>query len=111
MRPANCTFPGMLKDLLYALRMLRKNPGFVAIAICSLAIGIGANSAIYSFADALMLRPMPVVKPSRVVSISPASTGLFGSNSSISYPDYVDLRDRNHTFEGLVAASYSPFGF
>jgi macrolide transport system ATP-binding/permease protein len=101
----------MLKDLLYALRMLRKNPGFVAVAICSLAIGIGANSAIYSFADALMLRPLPVMKPSRVVSINPVASGIFGASSSISYPDYKDLRDRNHTFEGLIASTYSEFGF
>jgi predicted permease len=101
----------MLKDLHYALRMLRKNPGFATVAICSLAIGIGANSAIYSFADGLLLRPLAVAEPSRIVTIVPVASGAFGTSSSISYPDYVDLRDRNHTFDGLIATAYSSFGF
>jgi predicted permease len=101
----------VFKDLLYALRILRKNPGFAIVAVCSLAIGIGANSAIYSFADALLLRPLPVLEPSRVVTINALSSGTFGATSAISYPDYVDLRDRNRTFDGLIATAYSSFGF
>jgi predicted permease len=91
--------------------MLRKNPGFAVVAICSLAIGIGANSAVYSFADAMLLRPLPVREPSRVVSVNAVSSAMFKDTSSISYPDYLDLRDRNRTFDGLVATSYSSFGF
>ena len=101
----------ILNDLSYAVRILRKNPAFAAVAICSLAIGIGATSAIYSFADAMLLRPLPVLEPSRVVTINALSSGMFGAASAISYPDYQDLRDRNHTFEGLVATAYSSFGF
>ena len=102
----------MLKDVRYALRMLRKNPGFTAVAICSLAIGIGATSAIYTLADGLLLRPLPVPKPSEVVTIRPVATvGTFGVDSTLSYPDYIDLRDRNHSFTGLVAAQYSSLGF
>jgi predicted permease len=101
----------MLNDLGYALRILRKNPAFAAVAICSLAIGIGANSAIYSFADAMLLRPLPVLEPSRVVTVNAISSGVFGAASAISYPDYQDLRDRNHTFDGLIATAYSSFGF
>jgi predicted permease len=101
----------MFKDLRYAIRILRKNPGFAIVAVCSLAIGIGANSAIYSFADALLLRPLPVLEPSRVVTINALSSGTFGASSAISYPDYVDLRDRNRTFDGLIATAYSSFGF
>ena len=102
----------MLKDIRYALRMLRKNPGFTVVAICSLAIGIGATSAIYTLADGLLLRPLPVPKPSEIVAVRPAATvGTFGVNSALSYPDYVDLRDRNRSFKGLVAGQYSPFGF
>ncbi len=101
----------MLKDLRYAFRTLRKNPAFVLIAISSLAIGIGANSAIYSLADAMLLRALPVPEPSRVVTVNPISSGLFGGTESISYPDYVDLRDRNRTFAGLVASTSASFGF
>lgn len=101
----------MLKDVRYAFRMLRKNPGFAAVAICSLAIGIGATSAIYTFADGMLLRPLPVPKPSEVVTVRPVANIGFGVDSSLSYPDYVDLRDRNHSFTGLIAAQYSSFGF
>ena len=100
----------MLNDLRYALRLLAKNPGFVAVAVLSLAIGIGANSAIYSFADTMLLRPLPVLEPSRVVSLAPTKSAIFGFDG-ISYPDYVDLRDHNKSFDGLVASSYNTFGF
>ncbi|HEX4808322.1 MAG TPA: ABC transporter permease [Bryobacteraceae bacterium] len=101
----------MLRDVQYAFRMLRNNPGFAAVAVCSLAIGIGANSAIYSIADGFILRPLPIIQPSRVVKINPVSSGMFGASSSVSYPDYIDLRDQNRTFSGLVATSYASFGF
>src|SRR5450631_2613789 len=101
----------MLTDLRYAVRMLRKNPGFVAVAVCSLAIGIGANSAIYSLADSLLLRPLAVARPSRVVTVNQVHPGLFAVHSDLSYPDYLDLRDRNRTFDGLIAWSYAQFGF
>jgi predicted permease len=101
----------MLKDLLFALRLLAKNPGFVIVAVCSLAIGIGANSAIYSFADQLLLRPLPVLDPGRVVALHAIASGPFGGNTNLSYPDYADLRDRNHTFDGLVGTTYTHLGF
>ena len=101
----------MMQAVGYALRVLRKDPGFTLVAIGSLALGIGATSAGFSFADALLLRPLPVLRPDRVVAISTAKPALFGSNSPISYPDYADLRDHNHSFEELVAASYAKFGF
>jgi len=101
----------MLKDLLFAVRLLAKSPGFVVVAACSLAIGIGANSAIYGFADVLLLRPLPVLDPNRVVNVHAIRTGPFGGNTALSYPDYADLRDRNRTFDGLVATSYTHLGF
>ena len=100
-----------IKDLRYAGRMLRKNPGFAAVAICSLAIGLGATSGIYSIADALLLRPLSVPKPDDVIAISPVTDQMLPGLNAVSYPDYVDLRDRNRTFEGLIGASYSVFGF
>ncbi len=100
----------MLKSLRHALRLLQKSPGFTLVSICSLAIGIGATSAMFSFADALLLRPLPVLEPTRIASVTTASTEAF-SNSSLSYPDYRDYRDSNRSFDGLMAASLTSFGF
>jgi macrolide transport system ATP-binding/permease protein len=91
--------------------MLRKNPGFTLVAVGSLAIGIGATSASFSIADVLLLRPLPVLEPSRVVSVTPAKMGAFGTDSAISYPDYRDFRDKSRSFDGLVASSFASFGF
>src|SRR5271170_677139 len=101
----------MFRSLRHALRMLRKNPGFTLVAVGSLAIGIGATSASFSIADGLLLRPLPVLEPSRVVAVTPAKMGAFGANFTLSYPDYRDLRDGNRSFEGLVASALSVFAF
>ena len=101
----------MLSALGHAFRVLRKDRSFTAVAICSMALGIGATSAMFSFADAMLLRPLPVAEPDRVVAINTVKSAPFGSNTAISYPDYVDLRDHNRSFDGLVAASYAMFGF
>ena len=101
----------MLASVIHAFRVLRKDPVFTAVAIGSLAIGIGATSAMFSFADSMLLRPLPVMQPDRVVAINTATSARFAANSNISYPDYADLRDRNRSFDGLVAASYARFGF
>jgi predicted permease len=93
------------------MRMLRKNPGFTLVAVLSLGIGIGATSASFSIADVLLLRPMPVLEPSRVVTVTPAHQGAFGLDSTLSYPDYRDFRDNNRTFEGLIASDFTSFGF
>lgn len=101
----------MIKDVKYATRMLAKNAGFTAVAICSLAIGIGANSAIFSFADVLLLRPLPITKPDEVVTVNPGAATALGSDNSLSYPDYVDFRDRNRSFTALAAYQYQEFGY
>src|SRR5262249_2430863 len=98
----------MLKDIRYAFRTLRQNPGFAATAIISIALAIGANSAIFSMADGLLLRPMPVPDASRIVSIRARTpSGNFGN---LSYPDFVDFRDKSRSFEGLVAYDLVPAG-
>ncbi len=101
----------MLSSIKHAFRVLGKDPGFTAVAICSLAIGIGATSAMFSFADGMLLQPLPVARPDRVVAVNTVTSALFGANTTISYPDYLDFRDRNRTFEGLIAAQYASFGF
>jgi hypothetical protein len=101
----------MMPNLTHALRILRKDPVFTSVAVCSLAIGIGATTSMFSFGDAMLLRPLPVADPSAVVAVNTSHAATFGINPPISYPDYTDLRDRNRSFAGLVAASYSTFGF
>ncbi len=98
----------MLQTLRFASRMLRKNPGFTLIAVCSLAIGIGATAAMFSWADTLLLRPLPVPKPSGIVNVRSSSPS--DPLNSVSYRDYVDFRDRNRSFDGLLAYSLAPFG-
>jgi len=97
-----------LQDLRHGCRLLAKNPGFAAVAVLSLGLGIGANSAVFSLADALLLRPLPVRAPGDIVSISTTDTGQdFGAR--LSYPNYRDLRDRSRSFDGLIAQKLSAF--
>ncbi|HUJ24224.1 MAG TPA: ABC transporter permease, partial [Bryobacteraceae bacterium] len=99
------------QDLRHGRRMLVKNPGFTIVAVISLAIGIGANSAMFSLADALLLRPLPVLRPGEIVTVGTVeSTAGFGSIVA-SYRDYVDLRDQNKSFDGLAAFTDVTFGF
>ncbi len=100
----------MLKSLIHALRLLKKAPGFTVVSICSLAIGIGATSAMFSFSDALLLRPLPVYQPARIAAVT-TTTGEVFANTALSYPDYRDLRDGNRSFDGLMAASGASFGY
>jgi macrolide transport system ATP-binding/permease protein len=99
----------MLHDFRYALRTLRQNPGFALVAILSLALGIGANSAIFGFADALLLRPLPVPQASRVVTVV---SQMRGENyGGLSYRDYIDFRNKSRSFEGLAAFQLLRVGF
>ncbi len=86
----------LLQDVRYGLRILRKSPGVTAIAVLSLALGIGANLTIFSFVDAFFLRPLPAREPERLVNVGGGHT----------YPSYVHYRDHNKSFEAL-AAHYS----
>ena len=90
------------------MRLLRKSPGFAWIAVLSLAIGIGANSAMFSFADALILRPLPAPRAGELVVVNTTSkSARFGA---LSWRDYVDVRDSAKTISGLVAYQTSSFG-
>jgi putative ABC transport system permease protein len=89
------------QDLRYALRTCRNRPGFTAVATIPLALGIGATSAIFSVADAELLRPLPVRNPAAVVTVGTTSPG--DTWSGMSYPNYRDLREAVQSFEGLVA--------
>ncbi len=93
----------MLRDLLHGVRVLMKNPGFTIFAVVSIAIGVGANAAMFSVADGLVFRPLPVPRASEVVSILGQARDAGFGNRNLSYPDYVDLRDRSTRFDGIVA--------
>jgi len=93
----------MLTDLRYALRMLGKTPGFTAIAILTLTLGIGANSAIFSVIDAVLLRPLPFSKPNELVAIWSQMARENSEKETESIPDYVDLRDQSQTLSALAA--------
>lgn len=105
-------FPERLwQDLSHGCRMLAKNPTFTLVAVISLAIGIGANCAMYSWADALLLRPLPVARPGDVISIG-TKVSLAGFTSLVnSYPDFRDLRDRTRSFDNLTAFTGITVGF
>jgi predicted permease len=96
-----------LQDVRYALRWLRRSPLFAVTAVLSLAIGIGANTAIFSVASALLLRPLPgLASPDRLVDIGRSQDGQGFDNSS--YPNYRDLRERMRTVEGVYAMRLEP---
>jgi len=99
----------VLQEARYAVRTLRKNPGFTLVAVLSLALGIGANSTIFSLADALLFRPLPVARPGEIVSIRGQTPG--NRFVQLSYPEYRDVRDHNRSFNGLVAFTLGTYGF
>src|SRR5271165_4095934 len=99
---------GFVEDLRYAFRQMTKSPGFAAVAIITLALGIGANTSVFSVIDAVMLRPLPYGKPERLVSALSAGTQNPAA-SSLSYPDFFDWRAQNRTLEHLVSYHDTPF--
>ena len=93
----------LAQDIRYALRTMRRTPGFSAVAILSLALGIGANTAIFSLIDTLMLRPLPVREPGRLVEILGRYRETRGNQ--IAWKHYEHFRDRNHVFSDLLATA------
>ena len=92
----------MLTDFRYALRMLAKAPAFTAIAILTLALGIGANSAIFSVIDTVLLRPLPFAKPNQLIAVWSKVTAESDKETG-SFPDYADIRDQSQTLDALFA--------
>jgi predicted permease len=97
--------PGLAQDFKYALRRLRNNPGFTIVAVLTMALGIGANSVMFSVINAVLLRPLPYLDPQRLVLLSehwPQFPQL-----SLSYLNYRDWRDQSHSFEAVAAVRNS----
>ena len=95
----------MWQDLRYAVRTLLKNPGFTLVVLITLGLGIGANSAIFSIVNAVLLRPLPYKDPSRLVMIWNKYPKMGLLQAGVSAPDYLDRRNLAHTFESVAAYS------
>ncbi|HXJ96534.1 MAG TPA: ABC transporter permease [Terriglobia bacterium] len=92
----------LVQDVRYGLRQLRRSPGFTTAAVVTLALGIGANTALFSLIDAVLLRMLPVTSPERLVHLF-SVTADGGTNDYFSYPTYKTLRDQNHVFSDVFA--------
>jgi putative ABC transport system permease protein len=104
------------QDLNYGRRAIARHPGLAVIAVISLAVGIGANCAIFSLADTVLLRPLPVPDPDNVVTLGSRDASGLGAAAGLnmlaaSYPDYRDIRDKTTSFAGVVAYDITRLGF
>ena len=98
-------FQALKADIWYAARVLRRNPAFTALAVISLAIGVGFNTAMFSAIDALLFRPLPIQRPDQIVDVYTRGTGG-DQYATSSYPDFLDFRERNEVFSEMLG--YSP---
>ena len=99
------------QDLRYAARMLRKNPGFAVVAVLTLALGTGANTAIFSVVNAVLLRPLPYPQPERLVRLGETDRRESASVGEVSYPNFTDWRAQGRAFENMAAYHTGTFTF
>ena len=92
----------LIQDLRYGLRMLRKSPGFTVVAVLTLALGIGANTAIFSVLDAVLLKSLPYADPQRLVLVWGVETKDHSDRSQVSATDVMDWRKQNDVFEDIA---------
>lgn len=91
----------LINDLRYAIRMMIKRPGFTSVAILALALGIGANSTIFSVINSVLLQPLPYLKPDRLMMIWEAAEVTGNLQNPVAPPNFIDWRERNQTFEDM----------
>jgi putative ABC transport system permease protein len=97
------TVESVWADVKFAVRQMRKSPGFAAVVIVTLALGIGANTTVFSIVDAVMLRPLPYAQPQRLVEVQSREATAAIFSGAVSYPDFFDWRAQSHSFERLVS--------
>ena len=101
--------PTFVQDMRFGLRTLAKNPGFTAVALLALALGIGANTAIFSVVNGVLLRPLPYPDPERLMMIYEKTTDF--NQSSVSYPDFLDWQRENRSFIDMACFRRNDFNF
>ena len=99
----------LLQDLRYGFRMLVKRPGFAVVAIITLGLGIGANTAIFTVVNAALLSPLPYQEPDRLVHLWETTPQKQFGEREASYPDYLDWKGQNQVFEGVAGYSRRSF--
>ena len=98
-----------MNDLKFAFRQLLKNPGFTAVAALTLALGIGANTAIFSFVNTILLRPLPFMEPERLVMVYTSYQANDSHKNWVAAPTFNEWRKQSTAFEGLAARSFDGF--
>src|SRR6266404_1003251 len=100
----------MMTDIRYGIRQLIKHPGFGLVVVLTLALGIGANTAIFSVINAVLLKPLPFPRADQLVAVGMNNMRQKDSQSgAFSYPDFFDLRDQNRTLDGIALYRDRPF--
>src|SRR5215210_5074797 len=100
----------LMQDIRFGARMLFKSRAFTVVAILSLALGIGANTTIFTLVNAVLLQPLPVAEPAQLMSVFGTDENNRGNQldyAPISYPNYVDYRDQNNVFSGLLIYGFT----
>ena len=98
-----------LQDVRYGVRALAKDPGFTAVAILALALGIGANTAIFSVVNGVLLLPLPYRDPDRLMRLAETSPGF--ARMAVAYPNFVDWKQQSRSFERLAAFRWEDYDF
>src|SRR5512135_2947841 len=111
-RPAENFMETVVQDIRYSFRFLKNNPLYSLVIVLTLAVGIGANSGIFSIVNAVLLRPLPFKEPERIVLVWESFPKLGFDQVPASAPNYFDWKEQNHSFEDLAAAFNMPeYGF